>query len=97
MADDRVKPLSQRERAARAVYRLRPFRTAMSTSPFDAPMQVSHVFDFDSAPAFYLQDCYEIADAVLATVGVSRTPYLDALIDGSLCAATATPFPAADS
>lgn len=66
--------LSPRDRAARAVYRLRPFRTAMSTSPLDDMLTQSRVFDFDEAPAYYQADCYRIADAVLAVVSRSRAP-----------------------
>lgn len=57
--------LNRRERVARAVYKLRPFRTAMSTTPLERNITESRLFEFDEAPAFYLHDCYEIADAVL--------------------------------
>lgn len=66
--------MSLRERAARAVYRLRPFRTAMSTTSLVDGVEQHRLFDFDEAPAYYVQGCYEIAEAVLATVNRARSP-----------------------
>ena len=59
--------MTRRERAARAVYALRPFKTAMSSRPLEATMDC-RVFGFEEAPAFYVADCYEVADAVLAAI-----------------------------
>lgn len=67
--------VSRRETAARAVYALRPFRTAMSTSPLESiPLQQVRLFGFDEAPAYYVDDCYMIADAVIAALDARRIP-----------------------
>jgi hypothetical protein len=57
-----------REIAARAIYSRRPFRTAMSGAVMDGFLSMSREFDFDDAPAFYRDECYELADAVLSAL-----------------------------
>jgi hypothetical protein len=63
--------LSDREIAARALYRERPFRTAMTGAVMDPMIQEVRVFDFDAAPAFYQSECYELADAILADLAIA--------------------------
>lgn len=59
---------ARRETAARAIYDKRPFYHAESTSPMERSITVSQKFDWDSAPAFYREECFELGDAVLAAL-----------------------------
>jgi hypothetical protein len=54
------------ERAAKAIYNARPFRTANSISPWRPGEMEPANFDFDDAPTFYQEQCREIARIVLA-------------------------------
>lgn len=58
----------RREVAARAIYERRPFYLAESTTPMERSMTVSRKFDWDAAPAFYQEECFELGDAVLAAL-----------------------------
>jgi len=53
-----------REIAARAIYALRPFRIAQSVGVLEMMSPVRE-FDWDAAPDFYQQECFELADGVL--------------------------------
>jgi hypothetical protein len=63
--------LAPREVIARAIYDQRPFRTAMSGSPMDPFLRESKVFGWDEAPSFYQEECYELADAIMARLLLS--------------------------
>ena len=54
------------ERAARAVYAKRPFKTSATRSPWEAGQMEAMRFEFDDAPAYYQDDCREIAAVVLS-------------------------------
>lgn len=65
-----------REIAARAIYARRPFRTAATGGVLDGCLTLAREFDFEDAPAFYRDECYELADGVLAALSFAelRTP-----------------------
>ncbi len=62
-----------REIAARAIYDRRPFYLAESRSPLPNEM-ISRRFAWDAAPASYQNDCFELADAVLAALDFDLRP-----------------------
>lgn len=61
----------EREAAARAVYERWPFYLASSSPPHPGRqgLQVDSKFDWDSAPGYYQESCYELADIVLTAIG----------------------------
>lgn len=72
MSAAEVIPVPERERilelGARAVYAKRPFRMASSRSPWEPGTMEAQSFGFDEAPAYYQDDCREIASIVLDAV-----------------------------
>jgi hypothetical protein len=61
-----------REVAARAIYNRRPFRVTMSGSVMDPLACTTRESDFEGAPDFYRDECYELADAVLAALSFAE-------------------------
>lgn len=58
-----------RDVAARAIYARHPFYLGETREVFPHS-HVAERFDWDGAPAYYQEQCYELADAVLAAIGV---------------------------
>lgn len=65
-------PMPRREIIARAIYRLRPFRIARSGAVMDGFLSVSRELGFDEAPAFYRDECYEIADGIVYDLALAE-------------------------
>lgn len=63
--------MPRREIIARSIYRQRPFKTAMSGGVMDGFLSVAHEFDWESAPAFYQGECYELADAIILDLALA--------------------------
>jgi hypothetical protein len=60
-------PVPLREAFARAIYAKRPFCQASTVGVLDGLGGVT-VIAWDNAPAFYQDQCFELADAVLAEI-----------------------------
>jgi hypothetical protein len=57
-----------REIAARAIYLKRPFRVTSTGAVMD-PLDCNvREHSWEGAPAFYRDECYELADAVIAAL-----------------------------
>jgi len=64
--------MPRREIIARAIYRQRPFKTAMSGGVMDGFLSVAHEFGWDEAPTFYQDECYELADAIVLDLALAE-------------------------
>lgn len=61
-----------REILARSIYRQRPFRKASSGAVMDGCLSVCEEFGWDEAPAFYLNECFEIADGIVLDLALAE-------------------------
>lgn len=58
---------SRRDLIAQAIYRVRPYYLGERRSVMSS-VGVATSIDWDSVPAFYQADCYDISAAVLAAI-----------------------------
>ena len=65
-----------RLRAAKALYAREPFCLASRRppSPEGRSMEVTQTFDWDAAPAFYQQACFDLVDVVIAALRPLQSP-----------------------
>lgn len=64
-------PMPWRERFARAIYETRPFYMGTTTGVLDG-MGIATRFSWDGAPASYQDECYALADAIIAEIHLGR-------------------------
>lgn len=64
--------MPRREIIARSIYRQRPFRVAQSSGVMDGFLRPTLEPDFDSAPAFYTGECYELADVIIYDLALAE-------------------------
>ncbi|MGE0178969.1 MAG: hypothetical protein AB7O91_04010 [Sphingomonas sp.] len=62
----------RREIIARSIYRLRPFVIAQTSGVMAGFLRPASEPDFDGAPTFYRQECYELADGIIYDLALAE-------------------------